>query len=162
MACGSLMITDDRAQARELFVEGREIVVYRSVADLISKVDYYRSHHAERRAVAQAGMAAVRSRHTYTARLQEIAPVLRQCLIEHRAGVKLREFARTDPGKALRFVTLLDDQALVKHQGTNLKCVEAEVLFTLGDSCTAAARVAEALLANPQHRLARRMRERLT
>jgi hypothetical protein len=162
MACGSLIITDDRKQVQELFVAGEEIVTYSGVADLRMKVEYYLSHDAEREAIARRGMDAVRNRHTYLSRLNEAAPILRQFVIEHRAAMKLEAFAAADPGKALRFARYLDDESIVQFNVTNLRCSEADLRLRLGDPAAAAHFLDDALARNAQHLSARRQRNMLT
>ena len=72
MACGCLMLTDDRSDASRLFQDGAEIVIYRSTEDLRRKVSYFLVHPDRRRAIAEAGRRKVLSHHTYTARLQAV------------------------------------------------------------------------------------------
>jgi hypothetical protein len=161
MACGSLMITDDRQQVHDLFVDGAEIVTYSSVTDLKAKVEHYLSHDREREAIAERGMDAVRSTHTYQARLKEVAPVLQQFILEHRASTKLGEFAASDPARALRFARYLDTESVVRYNRTNLMCSEADIWLRLGDPSAAAHHLDEALSRNAQHLPARRLRDAL-
>jgi hypothetical protein len=161
MACGSLMITDDRPQVHALFSDGEEIVTYTSAADLKTKVEYYLAHDGERESIARRGMEAVRQRHTYRARLESIAPILQQFVVEHRASTKLGELALSDPAKALRFVQYLDSESVVRYNRTNLKCSEADIWLRLGDLEAAGHHLDAALAQNPLHLPARRLRDAL-
>jgi hypothetical protein len=54
MGCGLLTFIDKRTRFDEIFTPD-ELVTYDGVNDLIAKIDHYRSHEAECRAIAEAG-----------------------------------------------------------------------------------------------------------
>ncbi|MBI2093642.1 MAG: glycosyltransferase [Candidatus Omnitrophica bacterium] len=52
--------------------EGKHLVFYRSPQQLLDTIDYYLNHTQKRQAIARAGSAIVRQRHTYTHRLCQL------------------------------------------------------------------------------------------
>jgi hypothetical protein len=76
MAAGALLLTpassrngQDRLAG---LVEGRHFVTFRTLDDLIDRIDYYLAHPAERDALASAARDLVLSRHTYGRRAQQV------------------------------------------------------------------------------------------
>jgi hypothetical protein len=161
MACGSLLLTDDKSDARTLFVEGEEIVTYSDQDDLRRKVRYYLTHESERAAIASAGMQKVRQSHTYVARLRSIETTMRQFDTECSLFGKLREFLAQDPARAVRFVRFLEGELLVTLNRDNLRLMEARAHLALGDVERAAACVSAVLSRNPQHLNAEALRREI-
>jgi glycosyltransferase involved in cell wall biosynthesis len=67
MACGKLVLTDrlnESKKLHELFEEGKEIVFYDSVDDLVAQMHYYNDHPEEREKIAEAGRKKVLKYHT--------------------------------------------------------------------------------------------------
>ena len=67
MACGKLVLTDrlnESKKLHELFEEGKEIVFYDSVDDLVAQMHYYNDHPEERERIAEAGRKKVLKYHT--------------------------------------------------------------------------------------------------
>lgn len=60
----------------EWFVEGKEIVVFRTMKDLKKKIFYYLSHKKEREKIAQAGFKRALTDHTYIARFKKLFTLL--------------------------------------------------------------------------------------
>lgn len=72
-ACGALLVTDRVANGLEtLFELEREIVTYRSDAELVERIDYFLAHPAEREAVAEAGYRRTAGEHTYLQRAEAL------------------------------------------------------------------------------------------
>ena len=151
MACGSLLVTDDKNDARTLFRVGEEIVTYRDQDDLRRKVRYYIAHETERAAIASAGMQKVLRSHTYAARLRSVEPTLRTFDTECSLFGRLRDFLTQDPAKAVRFVRFLEGEQLVTLNQDNLTLMEARAHVALGDAVRAKACVTEVLRLNPHH-----------
>ena len=79
LAAGCFLLTDHCDELGELFRIGEEIETYRSSAELAEKVSYYLANPAAREAVAAAGHAAFRMRHTWSARIAgQLLPALTQ------------------------------------------------------------------------------------
>ena len=101
MAAGSLMLTDEKSDARELFVPDREIVTYRNLDELREKALWLLAHDREREQIAEAGRRRVLEEHTYDARARQAAPVIEQFYREHLLFEKLGLTAAADPPHAL-------------------------------------------------------------
>lgn len=70
-ACGGFQLTYYVEGLERVLDIGREVAIYTSPEELLERVDFYLEHDAERERVAAAGMARVRSEHTYAARFRE-------------------------------------------------------------------------------------------
>ncbi|MBI4032678.1 glycosyltransferase [Candidatus Berkelbacteria bacterium] len=77
---GAMLLTDTKKNLSELFRVGKEVVAYRSVTDLATKLRYYLDHERERSNIAQAGQRRTLREHTYAARMRELVPILEQYL----------------------------------------------------------------------------------
>ena len=161
MACGALMLTDQKADAHALFRDGTELVVYDGERDLVEKVEYYLAHEDERSRIADAGMRKVQAGHTYDARIAEVAPVLVQLFSEHRLFATLDSFARADTEKALAFVRFLRDGSRVTGSADLLACRAAALSLARGDRAGAIDEVRAALAVNPVHLEALALADRL-
>ena len=75
MACGGFLLTDARPELLELFVDGRDMVVFDGVDDLDDKIKYYLSRPRQRVKIATSGMKAVAG-HTNIDRAQGILDYL--------------------------------------------------------------------------------------
>lgn len=65
MSVGGFMLSNYQAELAELFVPDEEIVLFRTAAECIEKVDYYLRHEKERQAIALAGYAKVKKCYSY-------------------------------------------------------------------------------------------------
>jgi len=74
--CGAFQITSYRDAVCELFEDGKEVVTYKSLEELKSKIKYYLAHDEERKQIAEAGYQRAISEHTYRHRLEEIFDAL--------------------------------------------------------------------------------------
>lgn len=79
MATGSLCMTSWIPTIEEFFQDGKNIVLYKSLDELIEKTKYYLAHDEERERIAHAGYEAVMANHT----------------IQHRVDVMLNEFMKS-------------------------------------------------------------------
>ena len=70
--CGGFLLTADADNLRDYYIDGKEIVIFKNVADLIEKAKYYLVHEDERRVIAQAGYERTIREHTYEKRFQEL------------------------------------------------------------------------------------------
>jgi hypothetical protein len=151
MACGSLLLTDDRGDARRLFADGREVVVYRDARDLAEKADYYLAHETERAAIAEAGRRRVLESHTYERRLGEYAPMLLRFHAETCLLHELAELVRRDPAVALARVAAVEATGDVTGARDMLDCLGGEAAMAVGDIGAAEARAQRVLAAHPRH-----------
>ncbi|MCB9834243.1 MAG: glycosyltransferase [Planctomycetes bacterium] len=69
---GGFVISEDTAEIRELFEEGREIALYRNLDDLRTKLRHYLGHEDERRAMAGRLRARVLAEHRVDQRIRRM------------------------------------------------------------------------------------------
>jgi len=151
MACGSLMLTDDKGDARRLFADGVELAIWHDPADLVEKVRMFLDDDAARSRIAEAGAARVRAEHTYEVRLRAIEPTLKQFRQESAAALQIDRMMATNPARALRFIRQLEADRLVTYNRDNLKLAEARAHLARGDDDAAVAAFAQAARINPRH-----------
>ena len=72
MGSGGFLLSNFQTDFLEHFVPGEDYVYYESKEDLLSKIDYYLSHEAERQAIAKNGHDKVAAAHTYRHRVREM------------------------------------------------------------------------------------------
>jgi hypothetical protein len=70
---GTLLLTDEKVNLREMFEVDREVATYRTHEECLEKIRFYLSHENERQAISQAGQKRTLSEHTYAKRLTEFA-----------------------------------------------------------------------------------------
>lgn len=66
---GAFQMVDWRPGLGQLFEDGRELITFRSIADLKQKIDYWLPRDTERHAISHAGMRRAHKEHTYALRL---------------------------------------------------------------------------------------------
>jgi spore maturation protein CgeB len=66
----SFLLTDRIDTIEEIFEDGKHLVLYDSLNDMVEKARYYLSHDDERRKIAEAGYRHVIQNHTFEKRLQ--------------------------------------------------------------------------------------------
>ena len=75
---GSCLLTDRKKNINELFEPGKEIVVYDSPEDCISKIKWLLENEDERKIIAQNGQRRTLRNHTVENRCSEIIKIIRQ------------------------------------------------------------------------------------
>lgn len=78
MSTGSFLLTNWIPTIEDLFEDGKHLVLYRSLDEMVDKAKYYLAHDDEREKIAQAGYEHVMANHT----------------IQHRVNVMLSEIAK--------------------------------------------------------------------
>lgn len=76
LATQSFLLTKRVPGLKELFVDGKELVMYNDVDDAIEKAKYYLEHDSEREGIAKLGYEKVMKKHTYQHRLDKIFEVI--------------------------------------------------------------------------------------
>lgn len=79
MATGTMLLTNWIPTIEEVFEDGKHLVLYRSLDEMVDKVKYYLAHDEERERIAQAGYEEVIAKHT----------------IQHRVDVMLNEYLKS-------------------------------------------------------------------
>jgi hypothetical protein len=72
MATGSFMLTSCNDEVATVFEDGKHLVLYKDLDDMVEKVKYYLAHDDEREAIAKAGYEEVISKHTFRHRAEQI------------------------------------------------------------------------------------------
>lgn len=72
MGSGGFVLSNYQPELAELFENGREVVMYESVDDLVEKIDYYLTHEDERKEIARAGCKKVQKMYRFEVRIREI------------------------------------------------------------------------------------------
>lgn len=75
MGTGSFLLTNWVPTIEELFEDGKHLVLYRSMDEMIDKVNYYLKHDDEREKIAQAGYEEVMRAHTIQHRVSKMLDV---------------------------------------------------------------------------------------
>jgi hypothetical protein len=70
MSTGSFCLTNWIPTIEDLFEDGKHLVLYRSLDEMIDKARYYIDHDEEREKIAQAGYEEVRAKHTILHRVK--------------------------------------------------------------------------------------------
>lgn len=73
---GTLLVTDWKANLREMFEPGTEVVTYRRPEECAELVRYYLEHERERDEIALAGHRRTLREHTYYHRMQELVDLV--------------------------------------------------------------------------------------
>jgi spore maturation protein CgeB len=73
---GAFQMVGWRPGLGQLFEDGKELISFRSMADLKQKIDYWLPREAERRNIAEAGMRRAHAEHTYELRLRLLLDTL--------------------------------------------------------------------------------------
>ena len=72
MGCGGFVLTNYQQEIPEYFEIGKEIEVFTSEEEMLSKIDYYLKHEEERRAISENGYKKVREMHTWVNRIAKM------------------------------------------------------------------------------------------
>lgn len=72
LGAGGFLLSSYCAETAELFVEDKEIVMFKTPEELLEKVDYYLSHDKEREKIAEAGQRKILRCYTHERRLKEL------------------------------------------------------------------------------------------
>ncbi|MFB9330233.1 glycosyltransferase [Paenibacillus aurantiacus] len=75
-ACGTLQLTDARADLGNHYRPGLEVETYASVQELADKLNYYLAHEDERRMIALRGLRRTLREHSFDIRLEQVARAL--------------------------------------------------------------------------------------
>jgi hypothetical protein len=159
MAAGSLMLTDEKSDARRLFDEGTEIVTYHSLDDLREKASWFLDHESERLRIAEAGRRRVLRDHTYDARARDAAPLIEQFYREHLLFRRIESMAETRPSHAFDLLRQDAVADAVRLNTDHYAFCLADLARRNGDTSLARRYAQAALDANPGHLEARRLLE---
>ncbi len=151
MACGSLMLTDNRSDATELFKEDKEIVVYTSLKDFRAKARGLLKDEKKRKKIAEAGSLRTLNEHTYFERMKSHMPVVVNYYKDLAVFNRIDKLTETDPRRALDLTELKETKELLEFNLDNYFCRIAELNILLGNLSAAAKNVDLGLKENAQH-----------
>lgn len=72
LRCRGFCITNYQPEIAEFFEDGKDLVMYSGMDDLLEKVEYYLTHENERKEIAENGYRKVMKEHALNDRMQEI------------------------------------------------------------------------------------------
>ena len=72
MGSGGFLLSNFQSDFLDDFIPGEDFVYYESPDDLLSKIDYYLAHEAEREAIASSGHDKIVAAHTYRHRVRSM------------------------------------------------------------------------------------------
>lgn len=72
MGCGGFVLSNYQPDLAELFENGKEVVLYESIADMEEKIEYYLIHEEERKEIARRGCKKVQEKYRFEMRVGEI------------------------------------------------------------------------------------------
>lgn len=70
--CKGFLLTSDADNLTDYYQDGKEIVIYKDVGDMVDKIKYYLKNDKEREAIARAGYERTLRDHTYEKRFNKI------------------------------------------------------------------------------------------
>ena len=69
---GGFLLTSNADNLTDYYEDGKEIIIYKNINDMIDKIKYYLEHDEERESIAQAGHERTIREHTYEKRFNNI------------------------------------------------------------------------------------------
>ncbi|OGG15290.1 hypothetical protein A2875_00665 [Candidatus Gottesmanbacteria bacterium RIFCSPHIGHO2_01_FULL_46_14] len=78
--CGAMLLTDQKDNLGELFVPGKEVVTYKNLNEIVSKIKYYLTHESERSEIAKNGQKRTLKDHTYEVRMAQLINIIKKYL----------------------------------------------------------------------------------
>ncbi len=76
LACQGFLLVDDQKDVKQLFDDGKHLVIFNNAKDLIEKIVHYLHHPEQRQKIAQQGHEEVIRKHTYLHRIREMLSVI--------------------------------------------------------------------------------------
>lgn len=76
LGAGGFLLTNYQVELNDFFENGKDIVYYDSLEDMLYKADYYMEHEGERIEIAKNGLKKVMNNHTYRHRIAYILEVM--------------------------------------------------------------------------------------
>lgn len=76
LSTGSFLLTNWIPTLSDLFEDGKHLVTYKTLDEMVEKVKYYLEHEDEREKIAKAGYDEFISKHTYKHRIDKIHDVI--------------------------------------------------------------------------------------
>lgn len=75
LACKRFLLTEDVPAIHDHFVDGKNLVLFKTIDEAVEKAKYYLAHDDERNAIAESGYKEFLANHTYMHRTKELLKV---------------------------------------------------------------------------------------
>lgn len=124
--CGALLITDHKDNLHELFLPGKEVVVYHSPEECVDLVNYYLAHPDEAEEIARSGQARTLKEHTFTNRMALTSEIFSQMIRDKRRSHHVEKPESKDTAYPEKQVTSSPDATPTLNE-------RAEWLYNSGD-----------------------------
>lgn len=76
LSTGSFLLTNWLPTLGELFEDGKHLVTYKTLDEMVEKAKYYLEHEEEREKIAEAGYQEFINKHTYKHRIEKILSIV--------------------------------------------------------------------------------------
>jgi spore maturation protein CgeB len=77
LSCGGFLLADRPEDLNKLgFVDGKHLVIYNDIGDLVKKARYYMKNDKEREKIAKQGMNFVKENHSCERRVQQMNEII--------------------------------------------------------------------------------------
>lgn len=76
LGAGGFLLTNYQIELGDFFENGKDLVYYESIDDMLRKADYYLNHEEERLAIAESGYEKVKKYHSYEQRVEKILEIV--------------------------------------------------------------------------------------
>lgn len=82
MGSKAFLVTNNKEDIEKYFIDGKDLVIYRDINDLIDISQYYLHHEKERQRILLSGYEKVKKEHTYEIRLNKIMSIVKSNMIK--------------------------------------------------------------------------------
>ncbi len=151
MGCGSVLLTDDKADARTLFVPDRELLIYQDGKELRETAQWIVKNRVSAQGIARRARERILGEYTYLHRIRDIMPMVEQFVCEFSALNDLGEKI----GRGLHPEILRDIDAMMTGSTPSLNAdllhlMKAHIFFAKGQIRSAKACIDRSLAVNPR------------
>ena len=77
LSTGSFLLTNWIPTLGDLFEDGKHLVTYKTLDEMVEKAKYYLEHEEEREKIAKAGYEEFIAKHTYRHRIEKILDIIK-------------------------------------------------------------------------------------
>lgn len=150
MACGSLLLTDDKEDAQKLFTPDREILIYGDENEIQERAGWIVKNRERARKVARQGRSRILEEHTYYRRIKDIGPVMDRFIKEYRLLGKIStQIAGRNLSDALGSIDAILNSRPNPLNTAFLHLIKFQILKAKGQFWAAKQSLNDSLKANP-------------
>ena len=141
MAAGGFMLSNYQKELEELFVVGKEIVLYHDLQELEELVEYYLVHEEERKKIAERGQKKVLKYHDLHNRMIQIMELVlekeqgrkQHYLLQQREWIWLQADKLLEAGTEKSYQELTELLGDLRYQTVLQKTIELRILREMAD-----------------------------